>query len=200
MRRRFVVHLPSPAFVVAIVALFVALGGTGYAASQLANPPGRAAKKSRHADAAADTALFNKLTAKVRGPAGPGGAQGPKGDAGAQGPKGDTGAQGPKGDTGAQGTPATISFARVAGNGTVVASKNLNTSFFVSGVQRDSMGVYEVALNGTISSCSWAATLNTNGVSGQISAFQNASDTVEVQTYNSADAAADEPFSINLYC
>jgi hypothetical protein len=70
-------RLPSPAMVVACVALFVAMGGTGYAATQLATGQDQA------------TASRGKRKAKgkrgKRGPAGPAGATGPAGPAGAPG-------------------------------------------------------------------------------------------------------------------
>ena len=79
--------IPSPALVIACVALFVAMGGTGYAATQLT--------------AGQEGATVSKKGKGKRGPAGP---AGPKGD---QGPRGLTGAQGPKGDTGPAGTNGT---------------------------------------------------------------------------------------------
>jgi hypothetical protein len=82
--------LPSPAMIVACIALFAALGGTGYAAGNLAH------------QATASTAKPKRGPRGKQGPAGPTGATGATGAAGA---KGATGEQGPKGDTGAQGAP-----------------------------------------------------------------------------------------------
>jgi hypothetical protein len=65
----------SPSMVVACMALFVALGGTGYAASQVVT---RSAKQQKKA----------KIK---RGPRGRVGPQGPAGPAGATGPAGPTG-------------------------------------------------------------------------------------------------------------
>jgi hypothetical protein len=63
--RKYALAAPSPAMVIASVALFVALGGTGYAASQLAHSPaaGVAKKKKKKvvSETAADKALFNNL-------------------------------------------------------------------------------------------------------------------------------------------
>ena len=66
---RFRSTLPSPSMAVAMTALFVALGGTGYAATQL---PGTgdvqsAAKKHKKptTDTGPDTSLFTKLFAKA---------------------------------------------------------------------------------------------------------------------------------------
>jgi hypothetical protein len=89
--------LPSPAMVVACIALFAALGGSGYAAGNLVHK------------ATASSAKPKRGPRGKRGPAGPAGPQGvpgPKGatgDKGAQGPKGDTGAPGKQGEPGPAG-------------------------------------------------------------------------------------------------
>jgi hypothetical protein len=69
--RRLSFPVPSPAMMVALVALFIALGGTGYAATQL-NPRGASAvtakkkkKKTSPSETAQDTALFKKLATKA---------------------------------------------------------------------------------------------------------------------------------------
>lgn len=67
---RFRPTLPSPAMTVALTALFVALGGTGYAATQLrasghAQSSARTHKKPKRSDASLDSSLFNKLAAKL---------------------------------------------------------------------------------------------------------------------------------------
>jgi hypothetical protein len=91
--------------VVALIALFVAMGGSGYAATQL---PGKASdsaakrkkKPRKHADRAQDIALIRQQAAKLRGPRGfrglPG-ANGTNGTNGTNGVKGDKGDQGPAG-------------------------------------------------------------------------------------------------------
>jgi hypothetical protein len=63
--------IPSPAMVVACIALFVAMGGTGYAATQLASGK--------------EEASSSKVK---RGPRGPRGKRGPQGVQGAQGAQG----------------------------------------------------------------------------------------------------------------
>jgi hypothetical protein len=106
------VHLPRPSTAVALVALAVALGGTGYAAtvlpagsvgtSQLKDGAVVSAKVKNHSLRAVDFAP-GQLPAGESGPAGAQGPQGPAGSAGPQGPAGPAGPQGAKGDTGAQG-------------------------------------------------------------------------------------------------
>jgi hypothetical protein len=94
---------PSPALVVAGLALFVSLGGTGYAASRLQSSATTAA--SRHRAAPLTSKQVEKLIAAyVRhhhigavGATGSQGATGPQGSAGATGAPGGTGPQGPRG-------------------------------------------------------------------------------------------------------
>jgi hypothetical protein len=108
LRRR-----PSTATVLALLALFVALGGTSYAVVLL--PP-----NSVGTTQVRDYSLLRRdfKTGQIpRGVQGPIGKTGAVGPAGPQGPKGDTGPQGPagpqgaKGDTGPAGAPMTISWA-----------------------------------------------------------------------------------------
>ena len=105
---------------VAYVALFAALGGTGYAASQLPNDSVGSKQIKRAAVAKSDVRANAIDSARVQngslmaqdfksgqlpqGPAGPKGDTGPKGDKGDKGEKGETGAtglQGPAGTFGA---------------------------------------------------------------------------------------------------
>ena len=85
---------------VALLALFIALGGTSYAAVKLpANSVGSAQLKKNAVTAAkvknkslrAEDFAAGQLPAGATGPAGPPGAQGPKGEKGDKGDKGDTG-------------------------------------------------------------------------------------------------------------
>ena len=86
---------PSPAMVVACLALIVALGGTGYAAIKLpANSVGTA-QLQKNAVTSAKVKNGSLLTLDFKSgqiPPGPHGAQGPQG---AKGDKGDTGPAGP---------------------------------------------------------------------------------------------------------
>src|SRR6185437_10703330 len=104
----------TPALVIAVVALFVSLGGTGYAAKQIT------AGGSKKKTATVTKAQVNKMIATYftahraelkgeQGPAGAAGKNGSAGDKGAQGDKGekgDQGVRGEKGETGPQGPGA----------------------------------------------------------------------------------------------
>jgi hypothetical protein len=112
MSLRFRLHRPSPSMAVALTALFVALGGTSYAAITVT---GKNVKNGSLTGAdIKDESLGSKQIAGLQAsdfkpgqiPAGPAGPAGPKGDTGTQGPAGPggpVGPAGPPGDTGTQG-------------------------------------------------------------------------------------------------
>src|SRR5436190_12477077 len=82
---RYVRRRPSPATVISLVALLVALGGTGYAAVSLPrNSVGTAQIKNE----AVTKAKINKKTiASLKGNRGPAGARGSEGPTGPAGPR-----------------------------------------------------------------------------------------------------------------
>jgi len=155
MRKRSLRH-PSPALVISLIALFVALGGTTYAATNLpTNSVGTAQIKN---GAVTKTKIAKKTRVELRGrkgamgpqgPAGPKGNQGIPGAKGDQGPKGDQGIQGiqgPKGDQGIQGIQGiqgppgpsamgylTSALTKVAPNGTATASVACPSGMVVTG-------------------------------------------------------------------
>ena len=99
---------PSAALVIAVLALFVALGGTGYAAVRLAaNSVGTAQIRNGAVTRPKLNALLLSSLAGRTGPQGPAGAQGQTGPAGSTGAAGPTGPAGPQGATGPQGNPGT---------------------------------------------------------------------------------------------
>lgn len=124
--------VPSPAMVVAGLALAISLGGTGYAMTslprnsvdtpQLKGNAVVSAKVKNGSLRAVDFAA-DQLPAGRAGPQGPAGPAGPKGATGAQGaagpagPKGDTGAQGAAGPGGAQGPSGVLSGQTASGGG-----------------------------------------------------------------------------------
>jgi len=104
---------PSPAIVIAVIALFVAMGGSTYAAVNLpANSIGTkhlkngavTALKVKKGSLLASNFKAGQLPKGPQGDAGPTGPPGPKGDTGStgpQGPQGDPGATGPMGPSNA---------------------------------------------------------------------------------------------------
>jgi hypothetical protein len=105
---------PSPALVIAVAALFFALGGTGYAVSKLPRNSVTSAQVKDHS-------LLKRDFKSGQLPRGPQGAQGVQGDPGVNGEKGD------KGDKGNQGDPWTLN------NGQFPSGKTLRGVFALSG-------------------------------------------------------------------
>src|SRR5215471_12045980 len=115
----------SPALVISVIALFVALGGTSYAALTIPrNSVGSAQVINgslQSADLAAKTksALHGQTGSRgAAGQQGTQGAQGPQGPSGPQGAQGTPGGQGPAGATGPpgqNGTNATINGVAAGG-------------------------------------------------------------------------------------
>jgi hypothetical protein len=106
---------PSPAFILAAIALFASLGGTGYAATRLTSAPSHHAGAAKAKKAKALTkSQVNKLIAsyvsahksEFTGARGPQGAAGTPGTPGTAGTPGTPGATGLTGHVGAQGPGA----------------------------------------------------------------------------------------------
>jgi Collagen triple helix repeat (20 copies) len=106
--RRLVSHRPSPAMVVAFIALLAALGSSAYA--QLTIPRNSVGNPQLKRNAVTSSKVRNGslLRRDFRAgqlPAGPRGPQGPQGPQGPEGPRGLTGERGPVGERGPAGPP-----------------------------------------------------------------------------------------------
>jgi hypothetical protein len=122
---------PSPALVVSIVALFVALTGTGTAADV-----GRCLR-------GASVGAAKAVGIVKRGPRGPRGFKGSQGSPGPEGPAGPAGPRGEQGPAGAPGAPGTAhAYGLVSPAGELNASKSRN----VAGVTHPQTGIYCIAL------------------------------------------------------
>lgn len=112
---------PSPATVVACLALAISLGGTGYAAIRLAPNSVGTAQLKDNAVISSKVANFSLKKADFapgqlpRGPVGPRGPAGAVGPAGAAGAAGPAGPAGPTGPTGAAGPTAKWALVRSDG-------------------------------------------------------------------------------------
>ena len=154
----------SPALVVSLVALFVALGGTGYSAVSKLLPKNSVGTKQVINGSLGTVDLSKKARAALKGNRGPAGAAGA---AGAAGPTGATGAAGPAGATGPAGAPnpdattlngfAAASLIRSAANGysagapiTVVAAP-AETTLMTATITAPTAGFFVVEANGTFS-------------------------------------------------
>jgi hypothetical protein len=125
---------PSPAIVISLLALFVALGGTTYAATNL---PRNSVGQAQLKNGAVTKQKINKraIHALI-------GKQGPQGPQGPQGLQGVQGVQGPKGDVGPAGTVR--AYAEVERSGTVDLKHN------VVGVVVNDPGVFCVEVDQSV--------------------------------------------------
>jgi hypothetical protein len=191
--------------VIAYLALFVALGGTSYAAIKLpANSVGTKQIKNSSVtsakikDGSIQTVDLAAGTLKAGG-VGPAGPAGTKGDTGAAGAKGDTGAAGAKGDPGTPGANATALWAVVAGDGTLARGSHVTSAASFGS------GNYEVIFDRDVSGCAFVAGrggIDDENSVGQVSATRrlNIVNGVFLKTYDSAGTAADGPFHLAVFC
>src|SRR4051812_9545103 len=133
IRRNF-----TSAHAIAMIALLVALGGTGYAAFKL--PKNSVGSKQIKKNAVTSVKVKNgSLKAgdfkKGQIPKGPKGAQGPQGIQGLPGQQGIQGQGGPTGPTGPNGTA--VAFARIAGDGTLVGGSAQTKGITVAMIQKN---------------------------------------------------------------
>jgi Collagen triple helix repeat (20 copies) len=102
---------------VALLALFVALGGSSYAAVRLSKNSVKSEHIAKNAITSTKVMDGSLLSKDFKAGQLPAGAQGPKGDAGSVGPAGARGPQGEPGEDGAQGEPgfdgSALAFATV---------------------------------------------------------------------------------------
>ena len=150
--RNLKLRRPSPALVVSVIALSLALGGTSYAAIVLpANSVGTKQIKKNAVTTAKvkDGSLLRADFGAGQLPPGATGATGPKGDTGATGatgPKGDTGATGatgPKGDKGDPGVTGTIVVVRESAPAAVLPSAIVPVSVQCLAGERATGGGYD---------------------------------------------------------
>ncbi len=198
---------PSPAMVIASIALLAALGGTSWAAASKLAP--------RNSVGTAQVIDYSLLRRDFRpgqlptGPRGPRGFTGPRGSTGSPGPPGPpgrtgptgpTGPAGPKGEKGEAGQAASALWAVVNSSGSIARSNGTTSA------GRTGTGNYEVIFNRDVSGCGYVASLG-NPSAGGIAAGQigvsprsgNANG-VAVSTRDTAGAAADRSFYLLVFC
>jgi hypothetical protein len=182
---------PNHSTIAAYAALFIALGGTSYAAVTVSG-------KNVKDNSLTTKDIKNKSLLKKDFKSGqlPAGARGPAGPAGA------------KGDTGAPGTPgqsATKLWALVKSDGTLVRGSHVLQSFKYGGGN----GSYELAFDQDVSNCTYVANkaLETAGrgnsaPAGEIGVrpLSTSAQGVSITTRDSAGALADSAYTIAVYC
>ena len=199
---RFRPGLPSPSMAVAMTALFVALGGTGYAATQLPGGPSdvHAAKKKKKKPAclASVTPLCSSLKASVdqeivtfaaahqnqlRGPQGP---AGPAGPAGTNGTNGTNGANGTNGTNGATNVVVRTISGPVSGGGGgggVVVPCNAGERAVGGGVANPSSITTTNVVNQSGPTTNGAFSVNGETPTGWSTSIENMSPSTETITF-----------------
>ena len=174
----------SYANVVATIALFVALGGSSYAAIKVT---GKNVKDSSLSGKDIKNSTLTGSDVKNRSllevdfkagqlPAGPQGAQGPAG------------------------APATKLWARVTGAGVLVAGSG------ATGVTRTAAGRYNVTFNQVVSGCAWVSSTDFRASGGDgwgvhvDHGTAPSPNQVRVLTSFDTTATVDQPFSVAVFC
>ena len=171
----------SYANVMATIAVFVALGGTSYAALSLPRNSVGSAQLRTGAVRSIDvknrslhTRDFNRRTRSAL-----------------------RGEQGPPGPMGPAGAPAARHFAAVSASGALVRGNA------TSGGNAGSTGSYVVGFAQSVSACAYSATLGTTDAAsappGRVT-VRDVEGRVGVQTYDAAGNAADIPFHLVVAC
>ena len=130
------------------------------------------------------------------------GAEGPQGPIGPVGPEGPAGPAGPAGVAGARGEPgepATVLWASVAADGSIVRGTG------TADARQVATGSYEVTFGTPISECATIAALAapdgaTSTVTGQIGAAPRSETVIRVETETSAGTNADKAFHVAVFC
>jgi len=176
-------HRPSPAMIVALVALFVAMGGVGYAASVADNSVGTKALKSRAVTGdkiAKNTILGSRI---INGTI-----------------------KGKDINLATMGTVPSATIANTAGSYAVVNNGVLLRNRNVVSVTQLSVGNYQVTFNQNVSQCAYVASAgnvavgNTgNDDSAVVRPSGNSANAVTVSTF-AAGAAANRDFYLVVLC
>jgi hypothetical protein len=191
---------PSPAIVIATIALLVALAGTGYAATSL--PRNSVGNAQLQNNSVTTSKVKNRSLLKIDFAANqvPSGPRGLKGSVGPPGPPGAAGARGPTGAAGAAGTAGSAAaWAVINPVGTLARGSG------VLSVSHTSTGTYRIQFNKNISACAWLATI---GSATTITSFgfietelsTGTTDTVHVETRDISGLPADRGFHLAVFC
>jgi hypothetical protein len=161
---------------ISMTALFVALGGTGYAAITLPRNSVGSLQVIDHSLKKRDFAI-NSLAAL----------------------KGEQGPTGPSGATGPAGLPATALWAVIATNGTTSRNSHVTSS------EKAAAGQYVVIFDRDVKACAFVGSLGgtaAESVVGQLSVTRRSinANGVFVRTYDSAGTAADKSFHLAVFC
>jgi len=183
MFRRIRKHA-SPASLIAMVALFVALGGVSYAAAtigsaQIKNNSVKSVDVKNGTIAAKDIKKSTRNALR-----------------GQQGPQGPQGIPGPSGD--ASSLYAVVTDSAGAGNAALVRGKGVVSVAEATGVR--------VQFNRDVSGCAWIANKNQPDTDVAVAGFAQVglsttgNDTIDVRTRTESGGITDAPFHVTVIC
>lgn len=170
--------------VTASIALFVALGGTSYAAFAL---PRNSVGSDQIRTGAVRSSDLHDRSIRLRDVS----LRARRELRGRTGPAGPTGAQGPSG------APAARFFAVMESSGRVVRGNA------VSGGRESAIGTYSVGFASPVSGCAYSATLGTTDATAAVPGRVTVNDLggrVGVQTFDAAGVPTDLPFHLIVAC
>jgi hypothetical protein len=190
----------------ALLALFFALGGTSFAATNAVLAKNSVGTRqvidgslgTSDLSKAARTAL--KGNRGPAGPAGPAGQAGQAGPAGAPGAQGATGAAGPPGIQGVPGQAAKNLFVALDAGGTITRSSG------VTEASRSGAGVYRLSFGSAdISNCVYLATAGQDDGGSLFEDYhvytsRTGTSTVNVEIFDENDDLLDRPFFLAVIC
>jgi hypothetical protein len=189
---------PSPAMIVGLLALTIALGGVSYAATSLPRRSdgakqlrhGAVTRSKLHKGAVTSVAVRNRTLRRRDFKVG----QIPQGPRGLQGPTGLQGLQGEQGTPGTPGTPASQEWGWIRGDATIGASQGVTKAV------RDDTGKYTVTFDRPVAqACAPVVTPNSTAALKATWVY-GVDPTITVFLFNAANAAVDNNFSIVLAC
>jgi hypothetical protein len=198
---------------VALLALFVALGGTAAAAGKQILPTNSVGTRqvldgslqANDLSKRARSALRGKTGARgatgapgAQGATGATGTPGAAGATGAPGAPGATGATGPQGPAGASGRPASNVFVAIDADGTLLKNSGATAA------ARADVGTYRIQFDTDLTRCVYLATAGQD--SGAL--FENyhlytsrtGTSTVNVEIFDEKNNRLDRPFSLAVIC
>jgi hypothetical protein len=192
---------------VALFALFFALGGTSFAATNAVLAKNSVGTRQvidgslQTSDLSKTARSALKANRGATGPAGPAGAPGTQGAPGSTGAPGAQGATGPTGPPGIQGVPgqaATTLFVAMDAGGTITRSSG------VTAASRASAGVYRISFGADITNCVYLATAGQDEGSlfedYHVYTSRTLTSTVNVEIFDENNNSLDRSFFLAVSC
>jgi Collagen triple helix repeat (20 copies) len=182
----------------ALLALFVALGGTSVAAGNALAPRNSVGTRQVVDGSLQTNDLSSKARRALTGNTGQRGATGSTGAAGAPGAPGARGATGPQGPPGVPGQSARTLFAAVDADGALLKSGG------ATAVARGDVGTYRVLFDTDITNCVYLATAgqDTNALFEDYHLYtsRTGTSTVNVEVFDEKNNPLDRPFFLAVIC